>query len=339
MAAPAPAPAYQVSAEVWAQCENPECNKWRRLPPHTVVNETEPWYCRMNPDPQHNACHIPEASYNDEGIMIDLESNRAKELNLHGLLQAQETQQQGNTEGHAQQQGLPPVIVAGPQQIATMLQAKPKQKRKGRPKGAKNNAGVGGDPRQRMVSFADDDDFDLETGGTRRGRRPKEDDEAKGTAGHNARCLVHVLNSMVDKPFVPDRTKSGTAVSTLGRKVKAMRQVPVETPSWEAMSKMAGASAALACEYADVFSSLAMMNGQFDNEQRRSDVIKESSSVEMQLRIAAMLGAARGLTSISDGMTLQDRTEWDVLDDSGFVPIAAYLEQLQQQQQGGGGGG
>ena len=78
-----------------------------------------------------------------------------------------------------------------------------------------------------------------------------------------------------------------------------------------------------------------MMNGQFDNEQRRPDVIKESSSVEMQLRIAAMLGAARGLTSISDGMTLQDRTEWDVLDDSGFVPIAAYLEQLQQQQQGG----
>ena len=87
---------------------------------------------------------------------------------------------------------------------------------------------------------ADDDDFDLETGATKRGRRPKQDDEDKGTAGHSAKCLVHVLNSMVDKPFVPDRSKSGPCTSTQGRKVKAQKQVPVETPSWEALSKMAG---------------------------------------------------------------------------------------------------
>lgn len=320
-------PQYQVSAEVWAQCENPDCNKWRRLPPNTVLNENEPWYCRMNVDPNFNSCDIPEASYNEEGVMIDLESKKAKELNLHNILQQQQQQQHPDAQ-QPQQMPVPPVTAAT---IATMLQAKPKQRRKGRPKGAKNNAGVGGDPRQRMVSFADDDDFDLEMGGTRRGRRPKEDDEAKGTAGHNAKCLVHVLNSMVDKPFVPDRARSGTTTSTLGRRVKAMKQVPVETPSWEAMSKMSGASAELACEYADVYSSLAMMNGQFDIDNKRSDVIADGSSVEMGLRVAAMFAAAKGLTSISDGMTLQDRTEWDVLDDSGFVPIVAYLEAAAQQ--------
>ena len=299
-------PAIQVSAEVWAQCENPDCNKWRRLPPHTVLNENEAWYCRMNADPYFNSCDIPEATYDQEGIMIDLDSKKAKDLNL---------------------------VVNPLQQPLMMPQAKPKQKKRGRPKGAKNHTGVGGDPRQRMVSFADDDDFDLETGATKRGRRPKQDDEDKGTAGHSAKCLVHVLNSMVDKPFVPDRSKSGPCTSTQGRKVKAQKQVPVETPSWEALSKMAGESASLACEYADVYSSLAMMNGQFDNEQLRSDVIKESSSVELQLRIASMFAAAKGLCSISGGMTLQDRTEWDVLDDSGFVPISAYIGSVEQPQQ------
>jgi hypothetical protein len=32
-------------------------------------------------------------------------------------------------------------------------------------------------------------------------------------------------------------------------------------------------------------------------------------------------------------MTLQDRTEWDVLDDSGFVPISAYIGSVEQPQQ------
>jgi len=60
-------PAIQVSAEVWAQCENPDCNKWRRLPAHTVLNENEAWYCRMNADPNFNSCDIPEAAYDQEG--------------------------------------------------------------------------------------------------------------------------------------------------------------------------------------------------------------------------------------------------------------------------------
>jgi hypothetical protein len=310
-APPDPLP-VQASAEIWAQCENPSCNKWRLLPPNTVLNESEPWYCHMNPDTKHNACDIPEATYDQaKEIIIDANyevpknAKTAKDLN----------------------------IVVNPQQPRMMPQVKPKAKKRGRPKGAKNHTGVGGDPRQRMVSFADDDDFDMEIGGGgKRGRKPKDDDDDKGSAGHSAKCLVHVLNSMVDRPFVPGK-KAGPCVSTQGRKIKAQRQVPIETPSWEALSKMAGDTAGLACEYADVYSSLAMMNGQFDSEQQRSEVIKESSSVEMQLRIAAMFAAAKGLCSISGGMTLQDRTEWDVLDDSGFVPISAYV------MDGGGDGG
>ena len=36
-----------ITAEQWAQCENPSCEKWRLLPPGTVLNENEPWYCYM----------------------------------------------------------------------------------------------------------------------------------------------------------------------------------------------------------------------------------------------------------------------------------------------------
>ena len=48
-------------AQEWAQCENPNCNKWRLLPPGTVLNENEPWYCYMNPDVSKNTCDAPEA--------------------------------------------------------------------------------------------------------------------------------------------------------------------------------------------------------------------------------------------------------------------------------------
>jgi len=45
----------------WVQCENPNCNKWRLLPPGTEVNENEAWYCYMNPDPDKNTCSASEA--------------------------------------------------------------------------------------------------------------------------------------------------------------------------------------------------------------------------------------------------------------------------------------
>ena len=29
---------------VWAQCDNQNCQKWRRLPPGSVVDDSVPWY-------------------------------------------------------------------------------------------------------------------------------------------------------------------------------------------------------------------------------------------------------------------------------------------------------
>lgn len=29
---------------VWAQCDNQNCQKWRRLPPGSVVDDSIPWY-------------------------------------------------------------------------------------------------------------------------------------------------------------------------------------------------------------------------------------------------------------------------------------------------------
>ena len=31
------------AVSVWAQCDNQGCQKWRRLPPGTVVDDTVPW--------------------------------------------------------------------------------------------------------------------------------------------------------------------------------------------------------------------------------------------------------------------------------------------------------
>ncbi|KAL0019513.1 hypothetical protein WJX77_000684 [Trebouxia sp. C0004] len=57
------AAAVKVQEDVWAQCDNPNCQKWRRLPPGTVIDENTPWYCYMNPDEENAACEAPEESY------------------------------------------------------------------------------------------------------------------------------------------------------------------------------------------------------------------------------------------------------------------------------------
>ena len=46
--------------ENWAQCENPNCNKWRKLPAGHKINEDEPWYCYLNPDDRKGTCSASE---------------------------------------------------------------------------------------------------------------------------------------------------------------------------------------------------------------------------------------------------------------------------------------
>jgi hypothetical protein len=49
-----------IQKAIWTQCENPNCGKWRKLPPSTTVDEDAPWYCYMNPDAEHSTCEAAE---------------------------------------------------------------------------------------------------------------------------------------------------------------------------------------------------------------------------------------------------------------------------------------
>lgn len=54
-----------------AQCDEPRCLKWRKMPPGWSTAQVEAaqedgsWYCRLNPDPAAAAagCKIPEETY------------------------------------------------------------------------------------------------------------------------------------------------------------------------------------------------------------------------------------------------------------------------------------
>ena len=51
----------QLPDQIWVQCDNPECLKWRKLPDGTVPNKLpDKWYCKDNPSPNMRSCDIPE---------------------------------------------------------------------------------------------------------------------------------------------------------------------------------------------------------------------------------------------------------------------------------------
>lgn len=54
--------------EVWVQCENESCLKWRRLSNEdkAKVNHSEPWYCFMNTDSKYNKCSVSEEDFPEE---------------------------------------------------------------------------------------------------------------------------------------------------------------------------------------------------------------------------------------------------------------------------------
>lgn len=56
----------QVVEDVWACCDDPKCEKWRRLPPGTQLDDKKKWYCYLNPDPLRNTCDAPEEEYDKE---------------------------------------------------------------------------------------------------------------------------------------------------------------------------------------------------------------------------------------------------------------------------------
>ena len=54
----------QLTENVWVQCDNPDCQKWRKIPLSSANNlEDNPWYCSMNPDPRARSCQAPEEDH------------------------------------------------------------------------------------------------------------------------------------------------------------------------------------------------------------------------------------------------------------------------------------
>ncbi|XP_038625706.1 zinc finger CW-type PWWP domain protein 2 [Tachyglossus aculeatus] len=54
--------------KVWFQCENESCLKWRLLSSEDAarVDQSEPWFCFMNTDPNYNACSVSEENFPEE---------------------------------------------------------------------------------------------------------------------------------------------------------------------------------------------------------------------------------------------------------------------------------
>ena len=47
--------------QVWVQCEESGCRKWRYVPAEHLTDFThQSWYCRFNPDPRFRSCETPE---------------------------------------------------------------------------------------------------------------------------------------------------------------------------------------------------------------------------------------------------------------------------------------
>lgn len=66
-----PIPGVIIQKEQWVQCENPNCEKWRRLPPGApAVPEHAPWYCYLNSDIDRNTCSADEAEYDEQNEII-----------------------------------------------------------------------------------------------------------------------------------------------------------------------------------------------------------------------------------------------------------------------------
>lgn len=176
---------------------------------------------------------------------------------------------------------------------------KPKKKR-GRPP-SKNKAvvkPVDEQARTRVVSFADEFFDDSEEDEV----MPQGQDEGKKKT---AKQLVQVLNDMMKKSVESKGPSRG--------------QVPISKEAWEVMSRGAPELTEIACDYADACSSIIYFNPKL---MQNTQMQQEAYSLEMQARLAAMLASAHCLQDMAQAMTIKDRAEWEVGDESGFEPLS-----------------
>lgn len=153
-------------------------------------------------------------------------------------------------------------------------------------------------PSTRVVSFADeffDDSEDDEV-------MPQGQDEGKKKT---AKQLVQVLNDMMKKPVESKGSSRG--------------QILISKEAWEAMSRGAPELAGIACAYADACSSINYFNPKL---KQNAQLQQEAWSLEMQTRLAAMMASSHCLQDMAQAMTIKDRAEWEVGNESGFEPLS-----------------
>ena len=56
---------FQITENVWVQCENLNCLKWRKVPKDHAgqFDQDTSWFCLMNPDFNFNECSKPEENH------------------------------------------------------------------------------------------------------------------------------------------------------------------------------------------------------------------------------------------------------------------------------------
>ncbi|KAK9815889.1 hypothetical protein WJX72_011499 [[Myrmecia] bisecta] len=106
-------PSTKPKKAVWVWCQCDQCEKWRKLPPATTVDENAPWYCYMNPDERRNECSDSEESYDAATEQQVFDDSSGDEQ----VLSPRQQQQQRGGRGHGRKgkgkRGRPPVPKSG----------------------------------------------------------------------------------------------------------------------------------------------------------------------------------------------------------------------------------
>lgn len=126
--------------DVWVQCDNPDCRKWRRLAPGTELDEENPWYCKYNPDGKRNTCQAPEESWNQEDF--DNNNSDAENEEQHRSRKGAKDERSGDRQANLDEPASAKKKRQGEGQHRQSLGSAEKQKtERPRQKGAKNKAG------------------------------------------------------------------------------------------------------------------------------------------------------------------------------------------------------
>ncbi|KAL4452000.1 hypothetical protein ABPG75_007662 [Micractinium tetrahymenae] len=312
--------------ENWVQCENPNCNKWRKVPPGYQPKEDEPWYCYLNPDDRKGTCSASEEEYK-EAIEIsapadaeEAEHNRLiRERLTAGLLASTSGGKGGRGRGKGR---------GG----------------RGRGRGRQSAAGRGGGGAAAEPSSVDyfagrrvkpgapnyredsDDDLDFLS------EEKEEEPQAPLSGGRSARRQ----QSAYTKHFQRLLENQGSWEAARGHTTAggAAPHMPPPAEAWEGLGQHAPELAELACSAADVASSLQYFEGSVLGGVPGSD------AADAVARLSAMLASAAALVETEDSLTPEERRAC-CLDAAAAGPAAAAAAgaplsipaPFQQQQQ------